>query len=92
MILNPAIIALIISSLLITFYAAYASLFGLQILRHWDISSGSERQLTLERRTNLISTLMAHFFGLLLFSTVLFIYTKIICIPYLWARCAPLEP
>ena len=76
MILNPAIIALIISSLLITFYAAYASLFGLQILRHWDISSGSERQLTLERRTHLISTLMAYFFGLLLFSTILFIYTS----------------
>lgn len=75
MILNPAIIALIISSLLITFYAAYASLFGLQIIRHWDIHSGSERQLTLERRTYLISTLMANLFGLSLFSTFLFIYT-----------------
>lgn len=75
MILNPAIIALIISSLLITFYGAYASLFGLQIIRHWDIHSGNERQLTLERRTYLISTLMANLFGLSLFSTFLFIYT-----------------
>lgn len=75
MILNPAIIALIISSLLITFYAAYASLFGLQIIRHWDIHSGSERQLSLERKTCLISTLMANLFGLSLFSTLLFIYT-----------------
>jgi hypothetical protein len=75
MILNPAIITLIISTLLITFYAVYATLFGLQIIRHWDIHSGSERQLTLERRTYLISTLMANLFGLSLFSTFLFVYT-----------------
>ena len=75
MILNPAIIAIIVSSLLVTAYAVYASLFGLQIIRRWDIHSGSERQLALERRTYLISTLVAYFFGLVLFSTFLFVYT-----------------
>lgn len=75
MILNPAIITLIAVSILITAYAVYASLFGLQIVRHWDIRSGSERQLQLERRTHLISTVMTHLFGLVLFSSFLFIYT-----------------
>jgi len=75
MILNPAIIAQIVGSLLITLYALYASLFGFQIVNHWNIQSGSELQLSLERRTYLISTVAAHLFGLSLFSTFLFIYT-----------------
>ena len=75
MILNPAIIALIASSLLITAYALYASAIGLQIIRRWDIKSGSEGQLILERKTHLISTLLAYMFGLSLFSLFLFIYT-----------------
>jgi hypothetical protein len=73
--LNPAIIAIIVSSLLITAYAAYASLFALQIVRHWDPLSGSERQISLERRTCLISTIMAYLFALVFFSTFLFVYT-----------------
>jgi hypothetical protein len=75
MILNPAIIALVTSSLLITAYAVYASTIGLQIIRRWDIKSGSEGQLVLERKTYLISTLLAYMFGLSLFSLFLFIYT-----------------
>ena len=75
MILNPAIIALIASSLLITAYAVYASAIGLQIIRRWDIKSGSEGQLVLERKTHLILTLLAYMFGLSLFSLFLFIYT-----------------
>jgi len=75
LILNPAIIALITSSLLITAYAVYASTIGFQILGRWDIKSGSEAQLLLERKTYLISTLLAYLFGLSLFSLFLFIYT-----------------
>jgi hypothetical protein len=75
LILNPAIIALISSSLLITAYAVYASTIGFQILGRWDIKSGSEGQLILERKTYLISTLLAYLFGLSLFSLFLFIYT-----------------
>lgn len=75
MILSPAIIAVILSSLLVTAYAVYASLFGLRIIRHWDIRSGSERQLALERKTYLISTVMAYLFGLGVFSSFLFVYT-----------------
>ena len=75
MILNPAIIAIVLSSLLVTAYAVFASVFGLRIIRYWDIHSGSERQLALERKTYLISTVMAYLFGLALFSTFLFVYT-----------------
>jgi hypothetical protein len=48
--------------------------FAIQIIRCWDISSGSELQLRLERRTYLISTLltMAFFSGLI--SLMLFVY------------------
>ena len=75
MFLSPAILAIIVGSLLVTIYAGYASLFGLQVVRHWDLRSGSERQLKLERRTHLISTIVAYLFGLSLFSTFLFVYT-----------------
>ncbi len=75
MILNPAIIAIIVSSLLVTGYAAYASLFGLKIIRVWDIRSGSEQQLAMERRTYLISSIVTCLFVMVLFSAFLFIYT-----------------
>ena len=75
MILNPAIIAQITGSLLVSIYGLYASVFGLRIVNHWDIESGSELQLSLERRTYLVSTVAAHLFVLSLFSTFLFIYT-----------------
>jgi hypothetical protein len=75
MILNPAVIALTAGSLLVAAYAVYASLFGMQIVQYWDIRSGSERQLALERRTYLISTVMAHLFGLVLFNAFFFVYT-----------------
>jgi hypothetical protein len=75
MILNPAVIALIAGPVLVAAYAVYASFFGLQIVQYWDIRSGSERQLALERRTYLISTVMAHLFGLVLFNAFFFVYT-----------------
>jgi hypothetical protein len=52
-----------------------AALFALRLLRHWDIGSGSEQQLNLERRTYLISTLMSWVFAFELLSLLLFVYT-----------------
>lgn len=75
MILNPAIIALISGSLLISAFAVYASIIGLQIIRSWDISSGSELQLGLERKTYLVSTVLAYVLAFELFSLFLFVYT-----------------
>jgi hypothetical protein len=53
----------------------YAAFYGVRILRNWDIHSGSEQQLNLERRTYLISTMMSYAFAFQLLSLFLFIYT-----------------
>lgn len=63
MIFHPLIIAIQIGSLLASFMALYAACFGFRILRRWDLRSGSEEQLSLERRTYLISTLLAYLLG-----------------------------
>lgn len=75
MIQHPAVIALSGASLLTSLQLVAASLGGLAILRHWDLESGSERQLLLERRTYLISTLVAYALVFQLLSLFLFIFT-----------------
>lgn len=75
MILHPNILALMVSSLLICLMLLYSGFYGIQILRKWDITSGSELQLDLERRTYLISTIVSCFLALQLISLFLFIHT-----------------
>jgi hypothetical protein len=53
----------------------YASFYGILILKYWDIRSGSEIQLSLERRTYLISMIIGYAFIFQLLSFFLFIYT-----------------
>ncbi len=74
MLLNPSILALITVSMTVALMVLLASGFALQVVRHWDIHSGSERQLQLERRTYLISTLVAYCFAAELIALLLFIY------------------
>lgn len=89
MILNPGIIALLVSSGLITFLALYAAWYGVLILRKWDIGSGSSLQLDLERRTYLISTILSYVFGFQLLSLFLFVYTAdTLCPLFVGAMCA----
>jgi len=75
MIFHPTIIAIYVASVLISFIILYGTSYGIQILRRWDIKSGSELQLTLERKTYLISTLLTYLFGFELLSLFLFIFT-----------------
>jgi len=75
MILHPAIIALLVSSVLVTAMVVLAFWFGVTILRRWDLRSGSSLQLDLERRTYLISTILAYAFGFQLISLFLLVYT-----------------
>ncbi len=75
MIMQPAIIALFLGSFLVSSMVLYAAFYGMSILRHWDLKDGSERQLNLERKTYLISTIMGYTFGFQLFSLLLFIFT-----------------
>jgi hypothetical protein len=89
MILHPGILALLVSSLLIGGMVLYSAICGVGILRGWDINSGSDRQLFLERKTYLISTILGYFLAFQLVSLFLFIYSAdSICPLFVGAMCA----
>lgn len=75
MILHPGIIGLLVGSIITLLMVLYAAITGTIILFRWDFSSSSSYQLTLERRTYLISTLVNWALGFQIVSTILFIYT-----------------
>ena len=56
-------------------FSLSGALFGYRILRRWDLRSGSEEQLALERRTYLLSTLVSQVLVFQVGSLFLFIYT-----------------
>jgi hypothetical protein len=74
MLISPAVMALNGVSLTVTLLLLMAAGFALQVVRHWDLDSGSERQLELERRTYLISTLVTWCFVTAVVSLLLFVY------------------
>ena len=51
MLFQPAIIALLMAAAIAVLMLGAATPFAVQVIRHWDIHSGSERQLDFERRT-----------------------------------------
>jgi hypothetical protein len=73
-IFQPAIIALLLASAVSVAMLLAAAPFALQIIRHWDIASGSERQLQLERRTYLFSTLAVFVMATQLLALLLFVF------------------
>jgi hypothetical protein len=75
LILNPAVIALISSSVLVSLISVYAAVIGVQIIRWWDLKNGTERQLALERQTYLVSTVLAYLLVFELLSLGLFVFT-----------------
>lgn len=89
MILHPTVIANLLASYFVSFMVLYAAYYGAQILRHWNIQSGDELQLILERKTYLISTLLSYVFGLQLLSLFLYIFTAdTLCPLFVGAMCA----
>ncbi|CBE69008.1 MAG: hypothetical protein F9K13_12070 [Candidatus Methylomirabilis oxygeniifera] len=89
MILHPAVIANVVSSLIISVTIVYAAVYGVQILLKWDLQSGDELQLRLERRTYLISTLLSFILVLELTSLFLFVFTAdTLCPLFVGAMCA----
>ncbi|MDP1735514.1 MAG: hypothetical protein Q8L44_14235 [Sulfuritalea sp.] len=74
MLFQPAIIALLLASALCTLALAASAPFALEVIRRWDIRSGSERQLQLERRTYLFSTLLTFVLALQLAAVLLFVF------------------
>ncbi len=75
MILHPAIVALVFASMIIGGMILFSSWFGIRIIRRWNMQSGSEEQLALERKTYLISTILSYAFVFQIGSLFLFIYT-----------------
>jgi hypothetical protein len=75
MMFHPGILALLLGSVLTTAMLCCCAYESARIIRNWDIRSGSELQLELERRTYLISLVMSYALGFELLSLFLFIYT-----------------
>jgi len=75
MIQHPAILALTIASLITGGMLCYASWFGTRILERWNLNSGSEEQLELERRTYLISVILTYSLLFQILSLFLYIFT-----------------
>jgi hypothetical protein len=75
MIQHPGILALLFASGLVSLMLTAAGWQGFQILRGWNLKSGSEGQLDLERRTYLVSTLVASALVIQILSLFLFIFT-----------------
>lgn len=75
MIQHPAILALSIASLLTAVMLIYAGCYGTRILGKWDLHSGSEQQLELERRTYLVSVILSYTLLFQIASLFLFIFT-----------------
>ncbi|MDP3537831.1 MAG: hypothetical protein Q8S26_03915 [Azonexus sp.] len=74
MLFQPAIIALLLAAGIAVLMLAVAAPFAIQVIRRWDIGSGSELQLALERRTYLFSTLLSFVFVVQLAALLLFVF------------------
>ncbi len=89
MIFQPAIIALLLASTVSVVMLLVAAPFAIQIIRHWDITSGSERQLQLERRTYLFSTLAVFVMATQLAALLLFVFNADkMSVMFVGAMCA----
>ncbi len=89
MLFQPAIIALLLASSVSALMLLASGPFALGLIRHWDIRSGSERQLGLERRTYLMSTLLAFVFATQLVALLLFIFNADkMSVMFVGAMCA----
>ena len=74
MLFQPAIIALLLASAVNVVMLLGIAPFAVDVIRHWDITSGSERQLTLERRTYLMSALLVLVLATQLLALLLFVF------------------
>nr|WP_296752473.1 hypothetical protein [Thioalkalivibrio sp.] len=75
MMVQTPILALFMADLLSLLLLIPAGLFALQVLRHWDPSSGHARQLRLEKRTHLVAAVLGLVFVVQLLALPLFVHT-----------------
>lgn len=89
MLLQPPVLALLLVSSLLALAAVAVVPFSLAIARNWDLRRASERQLGLEKRTHLVSTLIALLMVLELLMLPVFAFTADRLAPLLsGAMCA----
>ena len=74
MIFHSSIIAMSAASFAVGVMMLGSAWYAIQIRRKWDIRSGSEGQLILERRTYLISTILTYVFAYEVMSFFLYIH------------------
>ncbi|MFA5081657.1 MAG: hypothetical protein WC474_03810 [Hydrogenophilaceae bacterium] len=74
MIFHPAVIALLAASAINALVLLAGSLFAVHLLRHWDLASGHERQIRLERQTYLVATAIALVLAIQFVALLLFVY------------------
>jgi hypothetical protein len=74
MLFRPAILALLLASGANVAVLIGVAPFAIHVIRRWDITSGSERQLALERRTYLMSTLLVFVLATQLLALLLFVF------------------
>ncbi|MBU1427146.1 MAG: hypothetical protein KKH12_14530 [Gammaproteobacteria bacterium] len=89
MLFQPAIIALLLASAVSVLMLAAATPYAWQLVRRWDIASGSELQLVLERRTYLMSTVLTFVFATQLVALLLFVFNADkMAVMFVGAMCA----
>lgn len=89
MLFQPAIIALLMAAGIAVIMLLAAAPFAVQVIRYWDINSGSERQLALERRTYLFSTLLSFVMLAQLAALLLFVFNADrLSVMFVGAMCA----
>ena len=89
MLFQPATIALLLASAVNVAILIGTAPFAVDVLRHWDMASGSERQLLLERRTYLMSTLLALVMTTQLLALLLFVFNADkMALMFVGAMCA----
>lgn len=75
MILHPGILALLLGAVVSLAMLVAGAGLGLTIARHWQPEQADDRQLTLERRCDLVATLVQWAVGFQSFALLLFLYT-----------------
>lgn len=75
MVFHPGILALVSGSFFVSLMMLCGAATGVIVVLRWDFESSSAYQLSLERKTCLISTIMNYVLGFQIISTLLFIYT-----------------
>ncbi|MCK6411634.1 MAG: hypothetical protein L6Q55_04325 [Azonexus sp.] len=89
MLFQPSIIALLLAAGSGVFMLACAAPFAMQVILRWDMRSGSEQQLRLERRTYLFSTLLAFVMASQLAALLLFVFNADrLAVMFVGAMCA----